>query len=126
MDHGQPLRKPRILIAPLDWGLGHATRCIPLIKQLIRSDCDVWLAAEKNQLALLRSEFAALHFLDLPGYEVRYSMGKRSLSWKIITQIPQILAAIKNEKIWLTKKISEYHFDAVISDNRFGLSNPGI
>ena len=45
-------RKFRILVAPLDWGLGHATRCIPIIKELLGNDCDVWLAGEGPQEAL--------------------------------------------------------------------------
>ena len=47
------LRKPRILIAPLDWGLGHATRCIPIIRELLANECDVWLAGEGVQHKLL-------------------------------------------------------------------------
>ena len=59
---GKLLRKFRILVAPLDWGLGHATRCIPIIKELVGNDCDVWLAGEGPQEALLRSEFSHLPF----------------------------------------------------------------
>src|SRR5215207_10598552 len=126
MDNGQPLRKPRILVAPLDWGLGHATRCIPLIKQLISLDCEVWLAAEKMQLSLLKAEFPQILVLNLPGYRVQYSMGKRSLSWKILMQIPKIRKAINDENNWLKQAVATHHFDAIISDNRFGLSHPGI
>ena len=46
---GKLRRKSRILVAPLDWGLGHATRCIPIIKELLGNDCDVWLAGEGPQ-----------------------------------------------------------------------------
>ena len=50
-------RKPRILVAPLDWGLGHATRCIPIIHELLQQNIEVWLAAEGEQEALLKKEF---------------------------------------------------------------------
>jgi hypothetical protein len=43
------MRKSRILIAPLDWGLGHTTRCIPVINELLMQDCEVILAGNINQ-----------------------------------------------------------------------------
>ena len=58
-------RKIRILVAPLDWGLGHATRCVPIIKEFLVNDCDVWLAGKGIQEGLLRSEFPHLPFLPL-------------------------------------------------------------
>ena len=64
---------PRILVAPLDWGLGHATRCIPVIRQLQQAGAEVWLAGEGAQKMLLRNEFPELPFLDLPGYRIKYS-----------------------------------------------------
>ena len=47
----------RILVAPLDWGLGHATRCIPVIYELLGQNIDVWLAGEGSQEILLKKEF---------------------------------------------------------------------
>jgi UDP-N-acetylglucosamine transferase subunit ALG13 len=114
-------RKYRILVAPLDWGLGHATRCIPIITELLSNDCDVWLAGEGPQESLLRSEFPGLPFLPLDGYRIRYSKSKRMFSLKIISQIPRIVFLIGKEHGWLNKAVSAHGFDAVISDNRFGL-----
>ena len=119
-------RKLRILVAPLDWGLGHATRCIPVIYELLRQDCDVWLAAEGMQEALLKQEFPQLSFLSLPGYRVKYGRSAVAMLWKILMQSFQIVKAIKVENTWLKKMGDEYDFDAVISDNRFGLFHPNI
>lgn len=113
------LRRFRILVAPLDWGLGHATRCIPVIKELLANDCEVWLAGEGEQEAILKTEFPALPFLTLEGYRTRYS--KNNVSWKIMLQVPQILFAIRREHRWLRKAVFAHGIDAVISDNRFGL-----
>lgn len=60
-------RQARILVAPLDWGLGHATRCIPIIRELLAQGCYVWLAGEGAQEQLLKTEFPELPFLELPG-----------------------------------------------------------
>jgi hypothetical protein len=118
--------KPRILVAPLDWGLGHATRCIPIIRELIGLDCDVWLAGEGAQEKLLKTEFPGLPFLELPGYRIKYSKTKQGLVWKILRQGPKMRRAIGGENRWLKKMVKKFLFDAVISDNRFGLHHPEI
>ncbi|NOT50007.1 MAG: glycosyl transferase family 28 [Chitinophagaceae bacterium] len=127
----QPLKekkkgKPRILVAPLDWGLGHATRCIPIIKELLLQGCEVWLAGEGRQKELLKTEFPELPFLDLPGYRIVYAKTKKGLLWKMIQQGPQLRRAILYEHQWLKRMVKENHFDAVISDNRYGLYHSDI
>ena len=114
-------RKFRILVAPLDWGLGHVTRCVPIIKEFLANDCDVWLAGEGAQEVLFRSEFPNLPFLSLPGYDIEYSKTSVGLLWKLILQAPRIISSIRAEHRWLNKMIKTHGIDAVISDNRFGL-----
>lgn len=118
--------KPRVLVAPLDWGLGHATRCVPVIKELLAQEADVWLAGEGLQEALLKQEFPGLSFLQLPGYRVNYAKSAFGLTWRMIRQSPKILKAISAEHQWLRKMVNDYHPDAVISDNRYGLYHPEI
>ncbi len=114
-------RKLRILVAPLDWGLGHATRCIPIIRELMEQGAEVWLAGEGQQEILLKTEFPTLSFLELPGYRVRYAATAWGLLKNMLFQTPKILKRIKEEKKWLLSKIAEHKFDAVVSDNRYGL-----
>jgi uncharacterized protein (TIGR00661 family) len=125
-DRKPGLRKLRILVAPLDWGLGHATRCIPIVYELLRHECDVWLAAEGAQEALLKQEFPELSFLSLPGYRVKYGRSATGMLWNIFSQSYKILSAIKQENNWLKKMVIEHGFDAVISDNRYGLNHTAI
>ena len=119
-------RQARILVIPLDWGLGHATRCIPVIRELLAQGCDVWLAGEGVQEHLLKAEFPGLPFLQLPGYRIRYAKTARGLIWKMIQQLPKMRRAIQYEHSWLKKINKEYNFDAVISDNRYGLYHSTI
>lgn len=119
-----PLAGKKILVAPLDWGLGHATRCVPLIKALCEINCEVWLAGEGPQEDLLRKEFPALPFLPLKGYRIKY--GKRNLTGNILMQIPSILRSIKEENRWLKDQVAKHAFDSVISDNRYGLYHEKI
>jgi len=114
----------KLLVAPLDWGLGHATRCVPVIRDLLKNNCEVWLAGEGAQEKLLREEFPSLPFLPLKGYQIKY--GKSGLTGKILLQVPSILRSIKEENKWLKKQVSNHGFDAVISDNRYGLYNEKV
>jgi Glycosyltransferase family 28 C-terminal domain len=109
----------KLLVAPLDWGLGHATRCVPIINYLLNNGCEVWLAGEGAQEKLLREEFPGLAFLPLKGYRIKY--GKNNLVGKLMLQVPSILKTIKEENIWLKNQVAIHGFDAVIADNRYGL-----
>ena len=111
----------KILVAPLDWGLGHATRCIPVINELISHGCAVWIATGGNSLQLLRKEFPLLPFLPQEGYRVFYHSAKKKFRYAIARQIPRITASIRQEHAWTEKMMNEHHFDIIISDNRYGL-----
>lgn len=111
---------PSVVVAPLDWGLGHATRCIPLIKSLLDAGCSVTVACNETARSLFSQEFPNLQFLPLRGYNIRYASSKRLFAFKILQQIPKILFSIWYEHRWLQKAVKQYHFDVVISDNRYG------
>ena len=112
--------KKRILVAPLDWGIGHATRCIPVINALISNNYEVILAADSRPLHLLSTEFPQLEMIRLKGYNIKYSK-YLPMSLSMIFQIPKLLWNITKENDALDEIIKEYRIDGVISDNRFGL-----
>jgi uncharacterized protein (TIGR00661 family) len=116
-----PSGKPVVLVAPLEWGLGHATRCIPVINQLLHQNCEVIIAAEGATHSLLLREFPQLTFLPLMGYRIKYSRKKYWLPLKLFTQFPGIIYTIYNEHRWLARMVKKYSIDAVVSDNRFGM-----
>ncbi len=114
-------KQKKILICPLDWGLGHATRCVPLIAYLLEKGCEVVIAGNKITNALLANEFPDLTYLWIDGYEVEYSKSKWFLPFKIAMQIPKIVRVIQSEHRWLQEVILNHEIDLVISDNRYGL-----
>jgi len=111
----------RVLIAPLDWGLGHATRCIPIIYDLIGRGFEVIIAADGPIKILLKKEFSHVVFTELGGYNISYSRRGPWLPVKLFLQLPKLLWSIYSEKKWLAKFIRENNIDLVISDNRLGL-----
>lgn len=126
MNMALPSRKPRILVAPLDWGLGHATRCIPVIHTLLKNGAEVWLAGDGKIAHLLKTEFPGLPLLPLPGYGITYGKTKIRTFTALLGQLPKLMRAIKQETLWLQQVVAEYGIAGVISDNRYGLHHPAI
>lgn len=118
--------KLRILVAPLDWGLGHTTRCFPIIRQLIQAGHEVLLAGNKSQKILFELEFPSLQILSLNGYGIRYSAKKGGLKWKMFFQLPKLRKNIRYEHMWLKEVQAKNNFDLVISDNRYGLYHSSL
>ena len=117
--------KKRILVAPLDWGIGHATRCISIIKALVDNGYEVVLAADNRPLHLLSTEFPKMEIIRLQGYKIKYSK-YFPMSISMAIQIPKILWNIRKEHNNLDVIIKNYKIDAVISDNRYGLHSKKV
>lgn len=111
----------KVLVAPLDWGMGHATRCIPVVKALLFNGYKVIMAASVQQKILLQAEFPQLEFIELKGYNIRYGSKRWLFGLKLVMQIPALFRIIQYEHQWLNEIIDAYKIDLVISDNRFGL-----
>jgi uncharacterized protein (TIGR00661 family) len=109
----------RILICPLDWGLGHATRCIPIIRYLLEKNAKVIIAADSRPLTLLKQEFPELEFIRFSGYNVDYS-GHLPMAVKMLLSVPGILKRIRQEQKELEEIVEKHKIDIVISDNRYG------
>jgi uncharacterized protein (TIGR00661 family) len=109
----------KVLITPLDWGLGHATRCIPVIRELERRGCPVIVAGSGDSLTLLKKEFPDLKFYFLPAYAPRYSVNG-SMVWTMATQLPRFIRVINQEHREIEKIIEKEKVGLLISDNRYG------
>lgn len=110
-----------ILVAPLNWGLGHATRCIPIINEILANGDKPIIASDGMALALLKKEFPEQHFIKLPSYKITYPENGASLRLKLLKDSPQIWNAIRKEHNMLKSLIREHNLHGVISDNRLGL-----
>ena len=110
-----------ILIAPLNWGLGHATRCIPIIKALQENNFVPIIASDGIALELLRKEFPYLQTLELPSYEIEYAKDGENFKWKLLENFPKMIEAILEEKKMVKQWINKYAIDGIISDNRLGV-----
>ena len=111
-------RNTRVLFCPLNWGLGHASRCIPLIRDQINKGNKVHIASDGDALLFLQREFPKLTFHRLPSYNIRYS--EKGLGVKFIFRLPGIRKAIQAEKQIISVLQAKHNFGLIISDNRYG------
>ena len=110
-----------ILIAPLNWGLGHATRCIPIIKELQQFGFTPIIASDGVALRLLQKEFPELVSIELPSYEIEYAKDEKDFKWKLIKNSPKMIQAIFEEKKKVKALVKQYDLKGIISDNRLGV-----
>ena len=118
--------KKRILIAPLNWGLGHATRCIPVIKELISCGFEPVIASDGNALLLLQKEFPELLSIQLPAYNIRYPKKGKYLKLRLLTESLKLLNVIKTEKKATKEIVKTHNISGIISDNRFGVYDENV
>ncbi len=113
------------MIAPLDWGLGHAARCVPLIKQLQEQDNSIIIACNDWQKAFFEGELRGVGYAALFGYEVKYSQNI-ALGLKVLAQFPRLSLTVRKENLWLKNFLKKEKIDVVISDNRYGFYNKAV
>ncbi len=120
----QRFTNKKVLIIPLNWGLGHATRCVPIIESLIEVNAKIYISGSGESGCYLKQRFSNLLFLEgCPDYRVHYSSkGVKFIS--MIRQWPKLEQAILEENHWLSGMISQHHFDFILSDHRYGIHHP--
>ncbi len=118
-------RKKNILICPLEWGLGHATRMIAVASALQKHNHNIIFASGEDHLALIRKELTGCSYLNFPGFNPVYSRYLPQYI-SILLKIPLLIYHIILEHSRLKKIIRDHSVDIVISDNRFGLWNKNI
>ncbi|MEZ4809514.1 MAG: glycosyltransferase [Allomuricauda sp.] len=111
----------RILVAPLNWGLGHATRCIPIIQALLDHGHQPFIATDGVALSLLQKEFPDLPTFELPSYKITYAEKGKNFKIKMIWDSPKVLKAMAKEKKAVKRLVKEHQLDGIISDNRLGV-----
>lgn len=118
-------KEKHVLVAALDWGLGHATRCVPLIRRLQNNGCHVILASSGQAKEFFIRYFPELLVLDKPAYNITYPKNS-SMTWSMLLQSPSIVRTVIRENFWLKKIIREHNLGKIYSDNCYGLWNKKI
>lgn len=120
------MSKANILVAPLNWGLGHATRCIPIINTLKEEGYTPVIASDGKALDLLRKEFPELEYFELPALKIKYSKRGFWLKLSLLFQGYKLFKTIKEEQKFIKKLVLEKNLKGIISDNRLGLFHKDV
>lgn len=116
------LHNKKVLICPLNWGLGHAARCIPIAYEFQRQGYTVDFASDGEPLELLRKEFPMARFFELPGFGITYPTNNIVIN--VGRKMMKFVTAIREEHNTLLEIVQGEGYDIVISDNRFGCYTP--
>ncbi len=116
-------RPEKILFAILDWGLGHATRSMPLIQKYKDKGAKITIAGSGKSLQFLQERFPDCSSILLNDSRLRY--GKRN---SIFTWFRILWAMFLNFRMerWFVQQLKTTDFDRIISDNRYGFFHPEI
>jgi len=115
-----------ILVAPLNWGIGHACRCVPVINELLNRGHNVMIASDGESLIYLKKEFPLLKHIELPSYSIEYPTEGRHFKLKLLKDSPKIWSALRKEHQLLKVIVKKHELDLVISDNRLGLFSNSV
>ncbi len=116
----------KVLVAPLNWGLGHATRVIPIIHLLLQNNFTPVLASDGEAFKLLKKEFPNLEVIELPSYRIEYAKSAFLMKWKLVLSFWSIKRAVRHERKIVNQLVSTNNFVGLISDNRFGIFHKDI
>ncbi len=121
LDVAQGKTGPNLLVTVLDWGMGHATRTLPIIRCALRHEWHVHVASRGTALSWLESHLGdepSVSFHTKPGLDIRYA--KRGNFFKIASQIPAFVAHVDKERRWTADFVKDHGVDAIFSDNCYG------
>jgi predicted glycosyltransferase len=116
-----PTHPQVVLVCPLDWGLGHASRVIPVINRFVECGYRVMIGGDGKSGELLKRTFPRLPFLLIPSPNVRYSGQSALLTLSLIWQLPKMLILTLREHLLIKNIVARYNIRKVVSDNRYGL-----
>lgn len=110
----------RVLVSPLDWGLGHASRLSRVVSDLMRDGHEVMMAGSGRSIELLKGDYPTLKCVELKSFSPWFF--KRLPQWLAITmQVPTFIYYIYCERRRTEQIVGEHDIDMVVSDNRYGV-----
>lgn len=114
-----------MLVSPLDWGLGHSSRMIPVIEELKKHQNRVTVVCGFGSYDFLQAELPDTEIIKIKEKRIKYPQGKINF-FTFLDWIFVMLFNTVNEKLKIKKIIRQKNIDVVISDNRYGLNFKGL
>lgn len=109
----------KVLVAPLDWGLGHATRCVPVVREFLRAGAEVELAVVKANANFFRKVFPDLRQRLAPSYNIVYPKHGYNMALWLLKNSVHLNAVMRYEHHFAEEMVKRHGYDVLFSDNRF-------
>jgi hypothetical protein len=113
------IQNKRILISPLNWGMGHVARCIPLIDLFLKNGNTLFIAANSHQISIFKAYFPSIQFIEHSGYPFGFG-GKGKFEKDLFRQMNKLRGRLKTELKEVEYLVDIHRIDLVISDHRYG------
>lgn len=115
----EPETQKRVLLSPLAWGLGHATRIIPVIHELSHKGYLITVATNNELGTLIKNNCPYSEIIDFYSPKMKLGTGRTSvlnlLSFLIKLPFVTLIECFKLKRLLKGKS-----FTLIVSDNRYG------
>lgn len=115
----------KILLCPLNWGIGHATRMVAYAKQLEKADNTILVAGADEVLAIFKEELPHVERFHLEDIHVHYSKSNKTVR-KLLFYAPLFLLSLYKQHNLLKRLLAKVDVDVLVSDNRPSLWNKSV
>jgi uncharacterized protein (TIGR00661 family) len=116
-----------IIYGVCSWGLGHATRSLPVIRKLISEKNTLTVISNGRSLEVLKKELGEeITYVDIPDYPMLLSENTRQFLAKSMVYWPVFIKRIEDGLAALQKILNKKHYDRIISDARYDIYSKKI
>lgn len=115
----EDIRDKRVLLSPLNWGMGHVSRCIGLIHELLEQRNEIFIACDEEQKQIFKWYFPDVNFISHEGYPFHFG-GKGNFGWDLSIKFRSLRDRLKKELAFTESKADELKIDVILSDHRYG------
>ncbi len=121
----QEIKNKRILISVLNWGIGHVSRSIGIIDQLIKQENTVIIACDDAQKDIFSQYFSDVQFISHEGYPFQFD-GKGNFRWDLTKRLSKLQARLTEERKQVASYVEKHNIDVVLSDHRYGFVSKDV
>ncbi len=116
-----------IIYSLCSWGLGHATRSLPIIRKLIKENHNLTIISSDRSLQLLKKELGPnITYLDIPDYPMLVSENTRQFIAKSMVYWPYFIKRMEDGLQQLQRILRQTSCDRIISDGRYDMYSKSI
>ncbi len=115
----ESIKNKRIGFSVLNWGLGHVTRCVSLIEQLMRQSNSVFIFCNQEQKSIFQQYIKEVEFIDHKGYPFHFR-GKGNFKLDLFRSLFALYSYAQKDRKFAKESVQLYDLDLIISDQRYG------